>query len=309
MKKHSTEIKVGVIITLSLIVFIWLFNYVKGINLLKPSHSYYVVYNDINGLKKSSAVFVNGYKVGLVDDIEFTHAVPHKLVVRILLEENLSIPDDSKAVLINTDIMSTKAIRIDEGESSRFLNYGDTLHGTVEPSLMDEISQEIIPLKEKTEHLVVTLDSLATAIQGMLNDNFRENVEGSMQDLRVTMSHLRRVSYSLDTMVTRQDGQVQTILSGVNANLHKLDHVMANLTQVSDSLSQADITALMDNLNKTLKGTSLLMERINNGEGSLGKLTTNDSLYLAIQSLTMRLDTLVTKITENPKKYIRVKLF
>ncbi len=309
MKKHSTEIKVGIIITLTLIVFIWLFNYVKGINLLKPSHTYYVIYDDINGLKKSGAVFIKGYKVGLVDNIEFTKDIPAKLLVTIRLEENLHLPEDSKAVLISADIMGTKAINILEGNSQNLLEYGDTLPGEVELSLMDQVNQEIIPLKEKTEHLVETLDSLATSIHGMMNEDFKNDLTGSISDLRASLGNIRRLSYSLDTMVTRRDGQVQTILTGVNTNLQKLDHVMDNLSQVSDSLSQTDITAVMDNLNKTLEGTALLMERINNGEGSLGKLTTNDSLYLAIQNLTMRLDTLVTKITENPKKYIRVKLF
>ena len=309
MKKHSTEIKVGIIITLTLIVFIWLFNYVKGINLLKPSHTYYVIYDDINGLKKSGAVFIKGYKVGLVDNIEFTKDIPAKLLVTIRLEENLHLPEDSKAVLISADIMGTKAINILEGNSQNLLEYGDTLPGEVELSLMDQVNQEIIPLKEKTEHLVETLDSLATSIHGMMNEDFKNDLTGSISDLRASLGNIRRLSYSLDTMVTRRDGQVQTILTGVNTNLQKLDHVMDNLSQVSDSLSQADITAVIDNLNKTLEGTALLMERINNGEGSLGKLTTNDSLYLAIQNLTMRLDTLVTKITENPKKYIRVKLF
>jgi len=309
MKKHSTEIKVGIIITFALIVFIWLFNYVQGINLLKPSHSYYVVYDDINGLKESGAVFVNGYKVGLVDDIELTKDIPHKLLVTLLLEEDLPLPEDSKAVLFNSDIMSTKAIRIDEGTSPRLLKYGDTLAGVVETGLMEEVTREIIPLKDKTERLIVVLDTLTTTIQGMLNEDFRNKFSASFSDLQAATSHLHRISYALDTMVTHQDGQIQTILSGINGNLKKLDHVMTNLEQVSDSLSPAELSAVVHNLKTTLEGTALLMERINNGEGSLGKLTTNDSLYLAIQSLTMRLDTLVDKITENPKKYIRIKLF
>ena len=309
MKKHSIEIKVGIIMTIALAVFIWLFNYVKGLNILKPIHNYYVVYDNISGLQRSNAVFISGYKVGLVDDIRFISDTSGKLLVILSLEEKIRIPEDSKAVLFSADIMGTKAIRIEEGRSRTFLKYGDTIASAVETNMIDQLAEEIVPLKNKTEHLVVTLDSLTTAINSMLDDDFKKDFANSIRDLRVTLAHFRRVSYSLDTLMTNKDGQVQMILTGVNNNLVKLDYIMTNLASLSDSLSQAEVREAIHNLNTTLEGTALLMERINNGEGSLGKLTTNDSLYFAIQNITMRLDTLVNKIIENPKKYIRVKLF
>lgn len=309
MKKHSIEIKVGVIMTITFAVFIWLFNYVKGLNILNPIHNYHIVYNEINGLQESNTVFYNGFKVGLVDDIRFLSDHSDRLLVTISLEQKITIPEDSKAVLISADIMGTKAIRIERGSSSHILKYGDTLTGVVEPSLIDEVTGEILPLKEKTEHLVETLDSLAMAINSMINEDFRKDIATSTKELKGTLAHLHRTSYALDTMLTGKDNQVQQMLSGVNRNLDKLEHVMNNLSQMSDSLDAGEISELVRNLNATLEGTALLMDRINKGEGSLGKLTTNDSLYIAIQNVTMRLDTLVTKITENPKKYIRIKLF
>ncbi len=295
--------------TITFAVFIWLFNYVKGLNILNPIHNYYIVYDDINGLQESNTVFFNGFKVGLVDDIEFLPGHSGQLLVTITLEQNVPLPVDSRAVLVNADIMGTKAIRLEKGTSSKIMDYGDTLKGIVESSLLDDLSEQIVPLKEKTEHLVVTLDSLATVINGMLDEQFQTDFDESMHNLKVTLVHFRKMSYTLDTLLTGNDNQVQQILSGVNRNLEKLEYVMNNLSQISDSLSTAEINETLHNLNATLEGTALLMERINNGEGSLGKLTTNDSLYLAIQNLTMRLDTLVNKITENPKKYIRIKLF
>jgi phospholipid/cholesterol/gamma-HCH transport system substrate-binding protein len=309
MKKHSIEIKVGIIMTITFAVFIWLFNYVKGLNILNPIHNYYIVYDDINGLQESNTVFFNGFKVGLVDDIEFLPGHSGKLLVTITLEQNVPLPEDSRAVLVSADIMGTKAIRLEKGKSSKIMEYGDTLKGFVESSLLDDLSEQIVPLKEKTEHLVVTLDSLAMVLNGMLDEQFRNDLDESVHNLKITLNHFRRMSYTLDTMLTGNDNQVQMILAGVNSNLVKLEYVMNNLSQVSDSLSSAEIKETLHNLNTTLAGTAQLMERINNGEGSLGKLTTNDSLYLAIQNLTMRLDTLVDKITENPKKYIRIKLF
>ncbi len=309
VKKYSIEIKVGIIVTVALVIFIWLFNYVKGLNILKPIHHYYAVFSDINGLQESNPVFVNGYKVGLVDEIHFLPDNSGRLVVVLAVEQNIRFPEDSKAVLFNADIMGTKAIRVREGHSKQFLEYGDTLSTEVEQSLLDEVSEQMIPLKEKTERLVTTLDSVVTEIRFMLSNGMKEDIPAITHDLRSTTSHLKRASYALDTMLTARDGQVQTLLAGVNENLRTLDRILTNLSAVSDSLSQADLRAAIDNLNATLEQTSLMMSRINAGEGSLGKLTTDDSLYIAIRTITLRLDTLVDKIIDNPKKYIRVKLF
>jgi phospholipid/cholesterol/gamma-HCH transport system substrate-binding protein len=309
MKKHSVEIKVGIVMTLALAVFIWLFNYVKGLNILKPIHNYYIVYDDIHGLQPSNAVYINGYKVGLVDDIHFLKGNSGRLLVALSIEEKIRIPNDSRAVLYSADLMGTKAIRIVEGSSGTFFEYGDTIPGMLENGLVDQITAELMPLKDKTEHLIETLDSLATVVNQMFNEDFQKDFANSTHELSLTMTHMRKVSYTIDTMMTNQDGQVQMMLRGVRENLNKLDYIMSNLAQVSDSLSDSEIKSAVNNLNATLEQAAILMQRINNGEGSLGKLTTNDSLYFAIQNVTMRLDTLVTKITENPKKYIRIKLF
>ncbi len=308
-KKYSIEIKVGIIMTLALVVFIWLFNYVKGLNILKPIHSYYAVYSDINGLQESNPVFLNGYKIGLVDEIHFYPDNSGRLVVVMAIEEDIRIPEDSRAVLFNADIMGTKAIRIEEGPSSGFLEYGDTIATEVEQSLMDQLNEELEPLKEKTERLIVSLDSVVTLVHGMLSGGMGHDLTAMTHDLRQTASHLKRSSYVLDTMLTDQKGTVQTMLAQVNHDLEQLDHILSNLSQVSDSLSEAELRSAINNLNSTLAQTALLMKRINAGEGSLGKLTTDDSLYIAIRTITLRLDTLVDKIIENPKKYIRVKLF
>ncbi len=314
--KHSTELKVGIIMTVSIALFIWLYNYMKGLNLLKPISTYYVVYNQINGLHESNPVYINGYKVGLVDDIGFAPDESGRIVVKFTMEQPFNLPEGSVAQIYSSDIMGSQALRILLGKSSEYLHSGDTLPGSVEGSLQDQVSAQVLPIKAKAEELMASFDSVLAVIQVTFNENFRDNFNNSFEDIRLSVKHLKNTSYTVDTLLTNENGQFSTTMNNMEQisfllkkDLIKLNYVLDNLSEISDSLTRSDIKSTITHLNETLAGTSALMAKINKGEGSLGKLTTNDSLYQGILHLTHRLDTLVNKITENPKKYIRIKVF
>jgi len=302
--------------TVSIVIFLWLYNYMKGLNLLKHNNSYYVVYNKINGLNESNPVYINGYKIGLVDDIKFAPDESGHLVVKFTIEQPFRIPKGSVAQIYSADLMGTQAIRVLLGKSGEYLHVGDTLPGTVEGSLQDQVSAQVLPIKVKAEKLMASFDSVLAVIQVTFNENFRNNFNKSFEDIRLAVKHLKNTSYTVDTLLTNKNGQFGTTMTNMEQisfllknNLVKLDYILDNVSEITDSLTRSEIKSTINNMNETLAGTSALMTRINNGEGSLGKLTTNDSLYQAIVHLTHRLDTLINNITENPKKYIRVKVF
>ncbi len=314
--KHSTELKIGIIMTVSIAVFIWLFNYMKGLNLLKPLNSYYVVYNKINGLHESNPVYINGYKIGLIDEINFMPDESGHLIVKFTIEKPFDIPRGSKAIIYSSDIMGTQAIRLKLGKSDQYYTSGDTLPGVVEGSLQEQVSAEVLPIKVKAEELMSSFDSVLAVIQITFNENFRNNFNKSFEDIRASVKHLKRTSYAVDTIITNKNGQFLTTMSNfqqisylLKKDLTKLDYILDNVSDLSDSLSRSEIKSTIDNLNTTLAGTSVFFDNVNNGKGTLGQLTRNDSLYQALVHLTHRLDTLINNITEKPKKYIRLKVF
>ncbi len=314
--KLPKEVKVGIIATITIAVFIWLFNYMKGLNLLKSKSNYYVIYDKINGLNESNSVYINGYKIGLVDQIDFTSDHSGRLIVKLSTDKPFNIPKDSRAQIYSADLMGTQAVRILLGKSRQYFSSGDTISGEVEGGLQEQVSAQILPVKVKAENLLASFDTALAVIHATFNKDFRNNFNKSFQDIRSSVQHLNRTSITVDTFITNKNGQFISIVSNVQKtsvllknDLVKLDYVLDNLSEISDSLSRADMKAVIDNLNRTLSGTSILVDRINRGEGSLGLLTTNDSLYHEIRQLTHRLDTLVYKISEHPKKYIRVKIF
>ena len=156
--KHSTELKIGIIMTVSIALFIWLYNYMKGLNLLKPISSYYVVYNQINGLHESNPVYINGYKTGLVDNIDFAPDESGRIVVKFTMEQPFKLPKGSVAQIYSADIMGTQALRILLGKSNEYLHSGDTLPGSVEGSLQEQVSAQVLPIKVKAEELMASFD-------------------------------------------------------------------------------------------------------------------------------------------------------
>lgn len=314
--KLSTEIKAGIIMILTIVVFIWLFHFMKGKNLLKNTDSYYVIYHKINGLGTGNPVLINGYKTGIVESIEFIPDHSGDLLVKITMDKPFPIPADSHAEIYSADLMGTQAIRIKLGHSTSILHSGDTLPGITEGSLSEQVSAQMLPVKVKAENLLASIDSVMAVIQYTFNEDFRDNFSRSFSEIRQTIDNLKRSTYTVDTFLTNPDGtmslimdQTQDITSLLRSNLIKMDTILGNLSSVSDSLSEADIKATLTNLNRTLEQTGILLAGINSGEGTLGKLATNDSLYMAIESLTFRLDTLITRITEKPKKYLKISVF
>lgn len=314
--KRYTEIKVGIIMIVTIAIFIWLFHFFKGKNLLKNTDSYYIVYHKINSLGSGNPVLINGYKTGIVESITFLPDTSGDLLVKITMEKPFPIPKDSEAEIYSADLMGTQAIRIKLGHSNDVLQSGDTLAGTTEGSLSEQVSAQMLPVKVKAENLLASIDSVMAVIQYTFNEDFRDNFTSSFEEIRATIDNLQRSTYTVDTFLTNSDGTMATLMNrtdeitaSLKSNLNKLDHILENVSNVSDSIAAQDLKTALWQFSETLEQTRILITGINEGKGTLGQLASNDSLYRAIESLTFRMDTLINRITEKPKKYLKISVF
>lgn len=303
--KIKTEIKVGLIAVVTIAIFVWGYNFMKGLNILKKLHSYTVLYDKIEGLQDASRVTLNGYRVGIVDYIDLSDEHPGKLVVEIVLEKNFDLPKNTIAEIYNADIMGTKAIRFRLGDSPIFAKSGDTLTGSVAASLMEQME----PLKDKAEKIMDSLDSILLTFQLTLGNDFSENFNSTLQ-------HLRNSAESLDSFLNDDNGQFPSIISnieditiGLKNNTGKFDGIMTNMESFSDSLANTNIKTLVDNMNLSLYNINKLLIGINNGEGTIGSLARNDSLYKNLENLSHSLDLLLIDVKENPKRYVHFSVW
>lgn len=303
--KISNEVKVGIAVVITLAGFIWGLNYLKGTDLFATTNKYFVVYNNVNGIVKSNPVIMNGYKIGQVDKIEYTKDKSGKLVVTLKIDDNIFVPKSSNAVIVSSDLLGSKAIELEFGNDGVPAKNGDTLVGDVESGLTEQIK----PLKNKAEGLVTSLDSLSFALSQLLNDNSRNS-------LNKTFANLEKISSGLDQLINADNSRLRSFIAnadGVAGNLNKnsnnINSILSNVNSLSDSLSRLQLNATIERLNKTVTELSDVLAKIESGQGSLGKLVNNDSLYVNLNNASANLDKLLIDLKANPGRYVHVSVF
>lgn len=315
--KKSKEIKIGVITVVAIAILYWGFNYLKGSNLFNKKQIYYAVYDQVNGLVNSSAVTVNGYKIGIVENISFIQGDKKgRLLVRISINnKDIEIPDNSVAKIQN-DLLGTASIVIAMGNSNTMANSGDTLKSELATTLQQEVSMQMLPIKVKAESLMLSLDSVLAVVHYIFNDKTRENLSHTFESIKITIQNLEHASFSVDTLLTTQKYKLSAIVSNVESiskniknNNENITNILSNFSSLSDTLVKADINKTINNANEALADFNQIMQKINSGEGSLGLLINNDSLYNKLESSSSNLDLLIIDLKENPSRYVNFSLF
>lgn len=314
--KITREAKIGLFTVFCLATLFWGVNFLKGKNVFSRTNTYYAVFKRVDGLKVTNDVMLSGYKVGTVKDIKFEEGHSSNLIVSLLIQKKYGIPLNSIAKLVSSDIMGGKAIRLELSVDSVFHVQGDTLKSSIETGLLDQLIYEMVPIKEKAETLMVEMDKVLEVITQVFNESNRENLNQSFVSLRNTLQHFDKASASVDQMLNDDKGQFKQTLSNVSYfsqtlknNSAGLDSIINNFAAISDSLSRADIAHTIAQADSALRAVNKMVAKINSGEGSVGALMQNDTLYNNLEQSAKNLELLLYDIKVNPKRYINFSLF
>jgi len=306
MNKLSKEFKSGFIFLLAIVFLVYGLKYLKGLNVFQSNKPYYAIYDDIDGLQVGSSIRLNGFNVGMVNNIVLSNN--NKLLVTLNINSVDSIPINSVCKIVNQDLMGTKGVSLVLGKSDFFAKPGDTLQSGIENSLQDEVNAQILPLKNKAEELIGSVDSLLTVVAAVLNKNTRKNLSNSIKSLDETFSILSQTMIKVDSMVYHNDKRVSKIilnLESITTNLNDsnsgIKPILYNLSLISDSLSNSNIGSLVENINN-------ISNNINSGSGSLTKLMKDDKLYNNLEKSTSELAELIEDIKNNPKRYVNFSI-
>jgi len=306
MNKLSKEFKSGFIFLLAIVFLVYGLKYLKGLNVFQSNKPYYAIYDDIDGLQIGSSIRLNGFNVGMVNNIVLSNN--NKLLVTLNINSVDSIPINSVCKIVNQDLMGTKGVSLVLGKSDLFAKPGDTLQSGIENSLQDEVNAQILPLKNKAEELIGSVDSLLTVVAAVLNKNTRKNLSNSIKSLDETFSILSQTMIKVDSMVYNNDKRVSKIilnLESITTNLNDsssgIKPILHNLSLISDSLSNSNIGSLVENINN-------ISNNINSGSGSLTKLMKDDKLYNNLEKSTSELAELIEDIKNNPKRYVNFSI-
>jgi phospholipid/cholesterol/gamma-HCH transport system substrate-binding protein len=304
------EVKIGGIVVIAVFLFIYGLNFLKGKNIFTARTHYYVLYKNVGGLTESNPVYLNGFVVGKVNKISFTPDMKGGIVVDFVLRENdLKIPKNTIARIFSDGLLGTKAIGLDFGNATEYAKSGDTLLPNLENSLTDQMSEQLMPVKDKAESLIVRADSLMAVITKLFSPGVNDN-------LRHSIENVNSITLNVNGMVAEQrkrldaiTANVESISKNLKENNQNLSIVMANFKNISDSIAKANLTQTLNNANIAVKQTAEIMDKINSGKGSLGMLVNNDSLYKHLDMASRDLDRLLVDLKEHPKRYVHISVF
>jgi phospholipid/cholesterol/gamma-HCH transport system substrate-binding protein len=315
--KLSKELKIGIVVVFAIAAFIWGLNFLKGTNLFSHKYELYAVYPKIDGLIPANPLLVNGYKIGQVNQIQLIkrHG-EYNVLVKFLLTEDVQIPKNSVAKAISSDLLGSKAVELIYSNSTEFVSNGDTLKSETEESLKSSVDKRIAPLQAKAENLISSIDSVMTVVNSVLNTKTRENLDKSFESIRKAILSLEQTAYKLDDLVGSERARITSILTNLNnittnldKNGKKIDNIIGNLSNLSDSLAKAELKSAINNADKSLKELNTLLAGINQGKGTLGKLAKNDTLYYNLNKSSEDLDKLLRDLRYNPQRYIHFSVF
>jgi phospholipid/cholesterol/gamma-HCH transport system substrate-binding protein len=315
--KVSKEFKIGVVVICAIAAFIWGINFLKGSNIFSHKYYLYAVYPKIDNLIPANPLLINGYKIGQVNEISLIQkGGKTQVLVKFLLTEDVKIPKNSIAKAISSDLLGSKAVEVIYSAEQEIVKSGDTLIAASEEGFKESLDKRIAPIQAKAENLISSMDSVMTVVSLILNTKTRDNLEKSFESVRKAILTLEQTAYKLDDLVGSEKVKISSVLSNMNQitsnlskNGQKIDAIINNVSSMTDSLAKAQLKDAIANADKSMKELNIMLAKINEGQGTAGKLLKNDSLYNNLNKSSEDLDKLLKDLRLNPERYIHFSVF
>lgn len=292
MKRISKEVKIGIAGVIALCVLVYGINYLKGIHLFKPTSYFYVQFQNINGLTKSSPVFADGFRVGIVRELYYDYDQAGHVLAEIDVEPDLRIPKGSSAEL-STDMLGGIKMNLLLANNPRERHeVGDTIPGRLNNGMLDQVAA----FMPQVEQMLPKLDSILSSLNTLLADPAIPATLRNVQDLS---ANLATTSRNLNTLMANDIPQ----LTG------KLNHIGDNFVSISDNLKEVDYAAAMQRVDSTLANVKQLTDRLTSKDNTVGLLLNDPALYNNLNATTANAASLLEDLRLHPKRYVHFSLF
>ena len=300
--KITREIKTAILVIASILLFIWGYSFLKGRDLFTNYKTFYVEYKSVEGLAKSAPVTLNGLVVGKVSSIAINEN-NGSLLVELQLKTDFPISKSSIASLYEPGFIGGKQIAIVPNFADKTLAVdGQRLQGGVKLGLTDKVGDQLAPLQDKLEKLLVTTDKLISGLNNVLDEKGQQDLKFSLAELSKTLEQFHKASKNVNGLLDDN----RTKINGVVTNFNKIS---GEFSQISSSLNKADLGKTVNNLNATLAKVDGIMAELQAGKGSMGKLLKDDAFYENIKNTTKELELLLQDVRLYPTRYVNISLF
>lgn len=304
MKKiFRKEVILGISVLTALAILIFGIDFLKGVNVFKPTNYYVTTFENVEGLTVSAPVTVGGFKIGQVSEIEYDYAHPGHINVEMSLDAEFKVPRGTRAVL-TTDLLGTASIVLELSQSTQYVACGGHIEGVQAGGMMDAVGQ-MLPKVESTlpkvDSALVKVDTLLTDLDNVVTDpavaQTLQNISSLTGTLDATATQLNKLVATLPAMA----GDIQTITGNLAQTSQDLKTLMANANQLPLDSVMTSVQSSMDNINA-------LTRQLNDPNSTVGQLLNDPRLYNNLNNTVSSLDSLFVDIKKNPKRYISIKL-
>ncbi|KGO94560.1 MlaD family protein [Flavobacterium subsaxonicum] len=303
--KVTREAKTAILVIVSILLFIWGYSFLKGRDLFNSYKTFYVIYNDVEGLAPSAPVTLNGLTIGKVNSITFRDTVQGTLLVELQVKTDFPISTTSSATLYEPGLglVGGKQIAITpDTKNPKLAADGDYLRSVLKPGMLSVVGDKLSPLQTKVEATVVTADSLLHNLSNVFDRQTQQNLRVAILEMSNTMKEFNSAAHSLNGVIA---GNKQNI----DATLANLNKTSANFAKISDSINNANLGEAVKKLEKTLANVDKIMNDVEAGKGTLGKLLKDDAMYNNLNGASKELKQLLADVKNNPKRYIHLSVF
>jgi phospholipid/cholesterol/gamma-HCH transport system substrate-binding protein len=308
--KISNETKIGALTTIAITILLLGYSFLRGNDLFSASNRFFAVYKSVDGLSVSKPVLVNGFQIGRISRMEL-RGDGHTLV-EFNIDRKYHVPSNTLAKLVSTDLLGSKAIVFEYGNSNTEAQDKDTLKAGIQGSL----AQSLQPIQTKAESLMAKLDSTFGAVNKILNPEFQRNVDRSFLSIANSLQTLESTTKKIDALLGDQSGHINEILTNtatVSSNLKtstaNINSITTNFNKVSADLAAANLKQTLDNTNKVILDLQTTLSKINDTKGSAGLLLNDDKLYKNLADASDNLNKLLIDLKANPKRYVSISVF
>ena len=310
--KYSKEIKAGLIAILAIVGFVFLFQFMKGKSFFTTDNIYYAKFDNVDGLEQSNPVSINGLKVGQVDKIIPKTSKDGKLhfVVKLLIDKAYSFSKNSTAEIFEPGLMSGKEMRVNLiYDNAPLAKDGDTLKGAFQISLMSNLSSQVGPVKDQLQSVLAKVDSAVASTNKILDEQNRREIKALLASLNQTVASFKATSDNTNKLISSNQKGIENVVSNANETMKSAKIAVDKYGNVAESIDTKQLNQTIAKLSEVSNKLNQVVSGIQNGEGSLGKLTKDEELYKNLNETSANLNSLVKDIKENPKRYINVSVF
>lgn len=303
----ARNIKVAIFAIIALAILYVGIKFLKGIKIFGHKQYYYGVFEDIGGLHESTNLLLNGFPIGKVTGITLLSSNPTRICAEFLVTEKLDIPSDSKFLVAQTDVLGGVAVNVVLGSSPQMAKRGDTLAcGLQGGGLTDGLDD----LKGQLKSVLASVDTIGLSLKASFHPNDEQNsalmLKSTLVNLEASTQHLNRLLANNEAKVSNAVGKLNELATTLNEATPKINTIIQNIDNISDSIAKSNVNTLINDAQQTITHLNAITTSIEKGDGTVGQLMNNDSLYRNINSTVEQLNTLLKDFQAHPSRYISI---